>query len=185
MNSSGKFTEKLIFIFQIVNDWLKFAEAKNAILLTFCGAAITAITTYVSTAANIPSSLRIGLLIAIFLLCLSSLTCTISFLPKTKPITTKSSNYKLKDTDIFYFFGDLKKYNDAELLNSLNRLYFESTIPTPYKKEDLDIAKQITINSEIAAKKFDFFRIGVWLLILSILIIPISLVISLLIYRKL
>lgn len=185
MNSSEKFTEKLILIFQIVNDLLKFAEAKNALLLTFCGAAIATITTYVSTATNIPISLRIGLLIAIFLLCLSSLTCTLSFLPNTNVITTKSSKSKLKDTDIFYFFGDLKKYNEADLLSSINRLYFEDSIPTPYKKEDLDIAKEITINSKIAATKFDFFRIGVWLLILSILAIPISLVISLLIYRKL
>jgi hypothetical protein len=185
MNYSEKLTEKLIVIFQNVNDWLKFAEAKNAILLTFCGAAITTITTYVSTATNIPNSLRTGLLIAIFFLCLSSLTCTLSFLPNTKPITTKSSNSKLKDTDIFYFFGDLKKYNATELLSSINRLYFENSIPTPYKKEDLDIAKQITINSRIAATKFDFFRTGVWLLIVSFLVIPISLVISLLIYRKL
>lgn len=175
-------TEKLILIFQLVNDWLKFAETKNAVLLAFSGAAITTITTYLSTATNIPTSLRTGLLVAIFFLCLSSLTCSLSFLPKTK---AKSSKSKVKDTDIFYFFGDLKKYEAIELLNSINRLYFENNIPTPYKKEDLDIANEITINSKIAATKFDFFRIGVWLLILSILAIPISLLISLLIYQKL
>jgi len=42
-------TTKLISIFQIVNDWLKFAEAKNAVLLAFSGAEITAIITYLST----------------------------------------------------------------------------------------------------------------------------------------
>ncbi|AFZ25436.1 hypothetical protein Cylst_3281 [Cylindrospermum stagnale PCC 7417] len=40
----------LTAIFQNVNEWLKFAEAKNGILLAFSGAGITATITLLATA---------------------------------------------------------------------------------------------------------------------------------------
>lgn len=183
-------TEKLLCIFPIVNDWLKFAEAKNAVLLAFCSAAITAIITYLSTASTISNFFRHGLLISIVLLCISSLICSLSFLPKTdiKHFVWSSRNRKskssLRDSDNFYFFNDLNKYQPDDLLEAMNRLYFESKVPKPYKKEDLDIASQITINSEIASTKFMFFRIALWLLIFSIFIVLISLLIAILVYRN-
>jgi hypothetical protein len=67
----------------------------------------------------------------------------------------------------------------------MNKLYFQNQVLTPYKKEDLDIANQITVNSEIASTKLIFFRFALWSLIFSIFIIPVSLVTSLLMYRNL
>jgi len=69
---------KLLAIFQNVNDWLKFAEAKNGVLLAFSGAAITATVTLLATAEKFPNSLRIGLLITTILLCICSLICSLS-----------------------------------------------------------------------------------------------------------
>ncbi len=186
-------TEKLLSILQIVNDWLKFAEAKNAVLLAFCGAAITAIITYLSAEETVLNSLRVGLLISTFLLCISSLICSLSFLPKTdiehftwqRGRPNRSSQSLLKATDNFYFFNNLRKYDSNSLLEAMDKFYFEDKIPKPYKKEDLDLANQITINSEIASTKFSFFRIALWLLILAILVVPISGFLSLIIYRKL
>jgi hypothetical protein len=185
-------TEKLLSILQIVNDWLKFAEAKNAVLLAFCGAAITAIVTYLSAIETMPDFLRVSLLISTFLLGISSLICSLSFLPKTdiehftwlrrRPNRNSQS---LKATDNFYFFNNLRKYDSDSLLEAMNKFYFENKIPTPYKKEDLDLASQITINSEIASTKFAFFRIASWLLILAILAVPIVGFLSLIIHRKL
>jgi hypothetical protein len=71
------------------------------------------------------------------------------------------------------------------LLEAINKFYFEDKIPTPHKKEDLDLASQITINSEIASTKFAFFRIALWLLILAILAVLILGSLSLVIHRKL
>lgn len=49
-------TQKLITIFQIVSDWLKFAEAKNGVLFAFSGAGITAVLTYISALeTNLPN----------------------------------------------------------------------------------------------------------------------------------
>ena len=186
-------TEKMLSIFQIVNDWLKFAEAKNAVLLAFSGTGITVIVTYLSAASNVLNSLQQGSLISMSLLCISALISSLSFLPKTdlerivwlisKP--SRRSKLGLKDSDNFYFFNDLKKYQPVELLSSMNRLYFDDQVELPYKKEDLDLASQIIVNSEIASIKFKFFTASLSILILSFFVTPISLLFSLLLYHSL
>jgi hypothetical protein len=185
-------TNKLTAIFQVVNDWLKFSEAKNAILLTFSGAGITAILTYVSAAESIPNFLLVGLLISILFLCFCSLICSISFLPRTnlEHIVWIRGNPARKfrslqsDSDNFYYFGHLLKYQDTELLNSLNRLYFDNKIQPPYRKEHLDLASQIIINSEITFLKLKLFVFALWLLIASIAAVPLSLLINFVLQKR-
>ncbi|MBN3876707.1 MULTISPECIES: hypothetical protein [unclassified Nostoc] len=186
-------TSKLTSISEIVNNWLKFAEAKNAILLSFSGVIITIIFTYIKTSTNISFTVYIGFTIVVFILFISLLICSLSFLPKidiehfiwlrSKP--SRKSKILLKDTDNFYFFNDLKKYQPETLLDSMNRLYFDNQVQIPYRKEDLDIANQIIINSEITSIKFIFFRIALWHLIFSIITIGFSLLISVLLHSKL
>ncbi|PSB19888.1 hypothetical protein C7B65_09445 [Phormidesmis priestleyi ULC007] len=186
-------TEKLLSIFQITNDWLKFAEAKNAVLLAFSGTGVTVIVTYLSAASNVPNSLQQGSSISMSLLFISALISSLSFLPKTdlerivwlmsKP--SRRVKHGLKDTDNFYFFNDLKKYQPVELLSSMNRLYFDDQIKLPFRKEDLDVVSQTIVNSEIASIKFKFFTASLSILILSFFVTPISLLISLLLYRSL
>ncbi|MBD2662882.1 hypothetical protein B6N60_00396 [Richelia sinica FACHB-800] len=186
-------SSKLVAIFQNVNEWLKFAEAKNGILLAFSGAAITATITILATAQNIPNSLKIGLLLTTILLCICSLICALSFLPKTnlervvwlRNRPPKNPAYIKKDSDNFWFFGHLQKYNSIELLDALNKHYFDSQLNTPYKKEYEDISGQITVNSEIAFLKFQIFTYAIYTLIASILVIPLSILVSLIIYRNL
>lgn len=186
-------TPKLSSIFQITTDWLKFAEAKNAVLLAFSGAGITATITYLSAASNAPNSLRVGFIVSTILLSLSSITCAISFLPKTNPehVIWLRGNparklRKLQDnSDNLYYFGHIQKYSSDELLDSLNRFYFENAIPLPYKKEYMDISSQIVANSEIASIKFKLFTIALWFLIFSFLSIPAILAVSLVVNHSL
>jgi hypothetical protein len=131
-------SSKLLVIFQNVNEWLRFAEAKNGILLAFSGAGVTATVTVLATAENIPRSLLIGLLITTSLFCVCALVCSLSFLPKTNlerllwlQSRPKNSNILVKDTDNLYFYGDLQKYDPTKLLNALNQHYFENKINTP------------------------------------------------------
>lgn len=192
MASDQELTDKLYKIFQNVNEWLKYAEAKNAILLAFCGAGIAASLTYLSAASNIPKSLHIGFITTASFLCFCSLVCSLSFLPKTnlEYIVWKRSkpkvNHKLKinDNDNFYYYGHLFKYQPIELINAFNRLYFEGKIKNIQKKEFFDLSNQIIVNSEIAYLKFKIFAFALYLLILSIFSIPICLIISLIIYHS-
>jgi hypothetical protein len=173
-------TTKLTAICQVIIDWLKYAEAKNAVLLTFSGAGITATLTYLGAVPTLPRFLKIGFLMATFFLCLSAFICAISFLPKTnlenltglreKSVTKRRQSQK--NSDNLYYYGDLQKYNSEELLDKMNEFYFDRSIQLPYKKEHLDIASQIVINSEIALIKFKLFTISLWLLIFSFFSIP-------------
>lgn len=185
-------TEKLTKIFEIVNDWLKFAEAKNAVLLGFSGAGIAAALTYLSAASNIPKSIYIGLLITIFFLCLCSFFCSLSFLPKTnleyivwkKSKPNVNSQMRISDNDNLYYFGHLLKYQPIELMDAMNRLYFEGKISNFKKKEYLDLSTQIILNSEIAYLKFKIFSFSLYLLIISIISVPLCLILSIIIVRK-
>ncbi|MFN7502779.1 MAG: hypothetical protein ACK5QV_18370, partial [Dolichospermum sp.] len=82
-------------------------------------------------------------------------------------------------------------YKPDELLEVLNKPYFNSKLDIAKLadkkeyKEYKDIAAQITINAEIAFLKFEVFKYAIKVLIASILIIPSSMVISLVIYRHL
>lgn len=182
-------TSKLMTIFPIVNDWLRFAEAKNAILLGFSGAGITATITYLSAVSDIPKSVQVGVLITTFLLCVCSFICSLSFLPRTdlERIVWKRSNPGRKskdspsDDDNFYFFGHLYKYQEPILIDAINRLYLGGIIQNIQKKEYADLANQIINNSEIAYLKFKFFSWALYLLISSIFSIPACISISLII----
>lgn len=186
-------TDKLLSILQLVNEWLRFAEAKNAVLLAFSGAAITAIVTYLAAAKALTTLSTLSLSISILSLCASSLALSLSFIPKTdlahltwkrqKPC--KDRRFSHKTTDNFYFYGSLRKYDPESLLEAVNENYFDSRIAKPYRKEDLDIASQIVINSDITCLKFLFFRVSTWLLVLSIVIPLLLCTLSLIVYRRL
>ena len=182
---------KLTTIFQNVNDWLKFAEAKNAVLFAFSGSGITAIISLLATAEKLPKSLKFGLVLATFLLCIGILFCSLSFLPKTnlerisQTGNRSSRNSSDPSTYNFYYFGDLRKYSSTQLLDALNSLYFESKVNLPYNKEWEDLASQITVNAEITFLKLKLFTYALWCLIIAILVVPFSMLVSLLIHRSL
>jgi hypothetical protein len=183
------FLVKLLSIFHNVNDWLKFAEAKNAALLAFSGTGMTATLTVLATAQSLPTFLRFGLLISTSLLCICTLLCALSFIPKTnleKLLWLRSQPSKKLHpslTDNLYYFGDLRKYSAGELLNAVNVHYFNSIVTQPYSKECSDVAIQITINSDIASFKFQTFTYAIYFLVASILSVPFLLLTSLVLYR--
>jgi hypothetical protein len=196
MSTSGVYVvdtrllDKLVFIFQNVNEWLKFAEAKNAALLAFSGAGMTATLTVLATGQNVPKSIQVGLLLSTISLGVCTLTCAMSFLPKTDLekllwVRNRSSGRPTPQpsTDNLYFYGDLRKYNDATLLDELNRSYFNSALSNYYVKEYSDLVNQILINSDIAFSKLTFFRRGVYALIVAVLTVPVAVVLSLLFYQ--
>jgi hypothetical protein len=173
----NEMTNKLMTILLMVNDWLKFAEAKNSILIGFSGVGITAIITYLSAVSNVPITIKVGILITAFVLSICALICSLSFLPKTnleiivwkKQQPGRKSKGQPSDDDNFYFFGHLYKYQDNELLEAFNRLYFANQIQDFNKKENKDLANQIIVNSEIAYMKFKIFSWALYLLIISII----------------
>lgn len=155
--------ENLKEIFKNVNDWLKYAEAKNGILLGFNGAVIFGILKLFS---GNPEWDNFGIFIGKyyhygvpFLLIISTIILLVSFLPKTKMI--KLGDNKKPDKVNVLFFSHLKTLTPDELLKELG--IENSTIM------ERSYAQQIVINSGISAAKFDSFKVAGWITTISIL----------------
>jgi Arc/MetJ-type ribon-helix-helix transcriptional regulator len=166
-------TVKLLSIFTIVNDWLKFAEAKNGILLAFCGAAIPTVMNMLTSLGKTSSWAYIMIIISLFCFFASTLICSWSFLPKTR------SRQNLRESQIgesklnLYFYGDLGTLDKSTLLKRIRKEYFNDHIEvnnlSQDYKEQLDLCDQVTVNASIAMSKFDKFKTALRLLMVGIL----------------
>lgn len=150
---------------EAVNDWLKFAEAKNAILVATSGFALW-------------SSIRLiiwneigfyaGIYFAILSICLVGgfVTSLLSFLPVLNyqwivPIPGKVAN---KNIIYFGYLGTLSK----------NKLLAEYMRATESKETDVKIihemfAEQIIINSKITLAKYNMFERAIKIILFGIL----------------
>lgn len=128
-----------------VMDMLKYAETKNAILLTFEAGLLYAImTTYSSQISNNPWLLLFGLSVYT-----SMLLLLISFIPNL----LKTNNSKNEKN--IQFYGDIASMNVEEFKN----LYDTKFVDLDEFYEDLQC--QIHYNSKIANKKFKYFRYAI------------------------
>lgn len=174
--SAQSMESKLLAIFSMVSDWLKFAEAKNAGLLVFSGAAVAAILSLLGSSLNLSPYWRAGLLSSVVLLLVCSLTTLYSFLPKTKldKILLARKGLPL-ETDNLYFYGDVCKYSREELADAIGRFYFPSLSTEKIRtRNHLDIAAQIVANSQIAMRKYNLFKIALWSAVLAIFATPVG-----------
>lgn len=160
--------EDLKDIFKNVNDWLKYAEAKNAMLLGFNGALLFGvfrvfagdsklkqILLFVGPYYNYVFPVLIGISIILLL---------ISFIPETKMVKL-SVDVKPKTINLL-FYTHLKTLTPDELLSEIG--FFP---PCSAKQIERNYAEQIIINAGIAAKKYDTFKLAGWITISGLMLI--------------
>lgn len=149
--------DKKIFLDNALNrtdDWLKFAENKNALLLATNSGLFFGLLKLYTDEKTVVYLLPLGVII------LSSIICSLSFIPKIKVSGFYSNNSKNEKDNLLYF-GDISKYTPVEYLemlsleiNQLNNYY----------------ANQIVVNSQIALTKFTLFNYAIKLSIFAIFI---------------
>lgn len=166
---SSKIENKLIYIFSNVNEWLKFAELKNAGLVAFLIAAISGLLGLIASYQQLHQSLKVGIVFCMITLIVSCLVSLSSFSPKiNRPeIIYFQEKGEVLDSDNLLFFCDLAKYDAETLATKIAKKYFEIDLPNP-SKIYTDIAEQIIINSTIATAKFRFFKIALNFVFLAI-----------------
>jgi hypothetical protein len=158
-------TDELRFIFTNVNNWLKFAEAKNGALLAGNIAIIFGIWHY-SNSASPPNVLKYYFIYVTALLTLSTLCALISFSPRTQiPFIFKVR--EPADHDNLLFYGDIAKYSYRVWLEKLYIRYGKTLNIT--ESIEIDYAEQIIINSQIALWKYRWFKFALSLAISSLL----------------
>ena len=149
---------KLDSIFKNVNDWLKFSEQKNAALLLLNGGMIWGVTRVlngVEIVPNIPYWLN---LIAYSLTVISAIICIISFLPILQQSWFKPEETSTSDNCLY--FAHSAKYEARKYLELLAKKLGYEAEKTKFTEFELDLAKQIVTNSEIAFDKYKRFRLA-------------------------
>lgn len=155
-------TERLEKIFNNVNSWLTFAEAKNASLLALNGAGVFGLVSFLNSSDYAGGQyFTLYLWMVIVFLVLGMVISLLSFSPFIGAFNgNKKLLFRRKENLNLIFYGDLVDYNCAkEFVIDIYKQYFEIDInEDQVKKVHLDYAEEILINSRIAVKKYRFFK---------------------------
>lgn len=160
--------DDLKFAFANVNDWLKFAEAKNGGLLALNVATLIGILQCDKELFGAYHEIRAILIIAF---CLSSAICVYSISPivnktqlfkKLKPEVFNAQKHKLN----YLFFGNTARLTSGQF----QEIFLLRVSNITLTDADKDLASQIVQNSEIALQKFVIFNFSAWITFIAFII---------------
>lgn len=140
-----------------VFDLVRFAETKNAALLTFASAWILAMLNLPSSDRTLPPGFAPALLGALPLFALAAFVCVLSFLPRID--ISRRDPVSGRHTNLLFFLDiatlPLPAYEAAararywpEPGNAANEAYLS------------DLAHEVAVNARIVARKFRLFNLG-------------------------
>lgn len=135
-------------------DFGKFAEAKNAALLTFCSVWMGAIITLLRSARDLPLGYEYALGGALFLLFSAASISLKSLLPKfLDQMHKREDDYK----NLLYF-GDITKAGTRDYPGMAADLYTPGENESATETYLHDLAVQTAIHAGIAHRKFRMFN---------------------------
>lgn len=148
--------DRLHKLFTNVNDWLKFAEAKNLMLITFNGASIYGtLKVFEAPWLNSIPWLKWVVFISIVLLIFSTILCLMSFVPQLKIMKGgEFTNQKIKN---IWYYETLKGMDNLRVVQEVY-----NSIEKEFTVLELDLAEQIVQNSKIGSRKYAYFSVAVW-----------------------
>lgn len=176
-------SDRLKFIFDNVNNWLKFAESKNAALLVANSAFIFQVFRILIDDENINKFVYFYLVICIVLAAISACLCLLSFVPKISIPSISTGEYVQEENANLIFYGHIAMFTPNKYWEALRT---QNIISEEYAQDKFlaAIANQIVINSKIALTKYIFFRIALWLTVAAIIPPTLILIITLILYAN-
>jgi hypothetical protein len=159
--------EPLENILTLVSEDLRFAETKNAALLTANAAAVVGV-----MQVNPRSPTLQWAFLAIMLTCaISGVVSLISFIPRPEN-PYRSLGMAPSGTDNLLFFGHIQKYDPREYLRAI----YASAGQADEQGSEMErmYAEQIVVSSRIAARKFTMFRWAIWITISGLVTPPLA-----------
>lgn len=176
-----KHEEQLHKIFANINEWLKFAEAKNFGLLSLNAAIVFGFTQTNFSGDSIIS--KAGFYVFSFFALFSFLTTLFSLIPIVSKIEKSSGAKRWVDKicnwldkerkfENIYFYGYLRGVNETEF----EAKFLEKIGSTDaFSKLETDLSTQILYNSRITWLKYQLFKIGAFIFLSGIVAFIISL----------
>ena len=154
--------QRLLSILGMVNDWLKFAETKNAGLVGLGSAGAAVLASFLNPADD--RVLKVGLAIAAVTVSISVLVGLASFFPRTSLARLLTRGVERPgEGDNLYYFCHLAKYTPATLVEAIARDYAQTGYTeVVHARSREDLAAQIIINSRITLDKLHLFGIATW-----------------------
>lgn len=151
-----------------INEWLRFAETKNAALLTFSSAWLVAVCTLWSN-QTAPALVRVPLLLACPTIIIAAAISIISLLPhrQTKNTGETARNHTTRN---LLFHGNVSSLDISTALNSFNSRYKPSTGKKVASGLLDDLATQLVETSIITKRKYSLFNRGAKFILASLII---------------
>ncbi|EJL6463916.1 hypothetical protein NMR75_003846 [Vibrio cholerae] len=146
-----------------INDWIKYAEAKNAANIAFCSASIFGVSRLALAQEELPMSIAYYSIMVVVLLMLSIVMSFMSFIPRLKSPWVFIG--ERSDSDNLLYFGDACKYSGVSYLK---KLYEGKDGTSENYSIELMYANQIVVNSKVAYMKFKSFDVAVMFTISSV-----------------
>ncbi|WP_251976695.1 Pycsar system effector family protein [Salinicola avicenniae] len=168
-------TEGLLAIFDIVNNWLKFAEQKTGVIIVLNSGLSWGVT---RLSQSLIEKTGFAALTSITIISMSTTLCIISLLPiMQKMLCGRPSIQTEEKRKSCIYFGDIAGMTNTEFSNAYAK---SNGIETDELNGfDKDIIDQIITNSKIALEKFFLVRIASWLTFIGLIIFPLGMLLSL------
>jgi hypothetical protein len=148
-----------------VNDWLKFAEAKNAGLLALTAGMAYAFLTHSEKLNTVNCFCWLYFWSFAIFLALALILLLVSLLPQTKIFWSWPEKSSLSNCNL-WFYGDLAHVKDMDLVKALYPAAEDNKVLYRHMR---DIANQIITNSRIALRKYKYFNYALFCLLSAIL----------------
>lgn len=151
---------RLLRLLDLTNDWLRYAEAKNGVMigLTSAGAVGTLAALGQVTGGDLRSVALVFLIVGEAALLPELGLALRSFLPTTdlaRWVTGRRGRPAAEDN--LYFYGHVAKYSPRHLAEAVARRYEGATRDEPLGEAALDLAAQVVTNARITLWKLRLF----------------------------
>ena len=154
--------QTLKYIYGIVYENLKFAEAKHTLILTLSSAVLAFETTFFGL-NSIENILVVSSIIFALIAIFYSFVALVA-----RKVNTKSKNIKGNESLLYY--KHIMRFGYLTYIEAIKNNYSFTNIYKP-DNMDFDLAKQIIATSKLAWIKFIYFNFAVTFLIASIICI--------------
>jgi hypothetical protein len=139
----------------MVNEWLRFAEAKNGGLIALAGLALTGLLSFAGQVDTFFLGAAILMVVGTALWLGSIMLAIFSFKPRTSNVVPDARLRDLvEDTDNLFYFKHLAAYSSETLLTALG-VDLESQ--GHRARFERNLADQVIANSRITVQKLDLF----------------------------
>ncbi|MFP3637852.1 Pycsar system effector family protein [Paraburkholderia sp. SIMBA_054] len=148
-----------------VVDFIKFAETKNAALLTFCSAWILASMNLLSSGKPLPQFVVSGLRLALPFFAIAACISIASFIPKLS--IREVLRAKQVEKNMLYF-GDVARTSIEDFRGRTQARYAPKADRSVTDEYMDDLSVQIVVNSRIAARKMRLFSYGAYAVLFAL-----------------